>query len=77
MPPVAAVSLVFLLVLSAVLWIYLIRLSFGISTVMGIAALIFPPLPLLLLLANSEHRRQLALLSVAILLLSSIVALPD
>ncbi|WP_299594105.1 hypothetical protein [uncultured Microbulbifer sp.] len=73
MPPVAAVSLVFSLVLGAVLWIYLIRLSFEVSTGMGIAALVFPLLPLLILLSNPRHQEQLVTLASAILLFSSIV----
>ena len=72
MPPVAAVSLVFSLVLGAVLWIYLIRLSFKVSTGMAIVALIFPVLALLMFLIDSKYREQIFTLSAAILLFSSI-----
>ncbi|MCA0899981.1 MULTISPECIES: hypothetical protein [Microbulbifer] len=75
MPPVAAVSLVFSLVLGIVLWIYLIRLSFARSSGMGVVALLLPPLAFIQLLTDPEHREQLLVLFVSILLFSSIAAL--
>ncbi|MBY6190997.1 hypothetical protein KUV22_11250 [Microbulbifer agarilyticus] len=75
MPPVAAVSLVFSLVLGVVLWIYLIRLSVARSSGMGVVALLLPPLAFIQLLTDPEHREQLLVLFVSILLFSSIAAL--
>ena len=74
MPPVAAVSLVFALVLGAALWIYIIRLSFQASTLMGIVALIFPPIPLAILLANPVSGKSLALPTTLLFLFTSIAA---
>lgn len=74
MPPVAAVSLVFALVLGAALWIYIVRLSFQASTLMGIVALIIPPIPLAVLLANPAYRQSLVLPTALLILFTSIAA---
>ncbi|WP_226664272.1 hypothetical protein [Microbulbifer aggregans] len=63
MPPVAAVCLVFALVLSAALWIYLVRVCFANSTVHGIVALLLPPIALLSLLPHWQQYRQLFLMA--------------
>ena len=67
MQPVAAVCLVFALVLSAVLWVYLTRVSFAQSTLHGILAIILPPLALLLLLPKWPRFPELFLLAIAAL----------
>lgn len=66
MPPVAAISLVFTLVLGAVLWVYLLRLSFALSTLSGVIALLLPPLGLVIMLAHYRSDRGLIGLTVAV-----------
>lgn len=73
MPPVAAVSLVFALVLGAVLWIYVLRLSFAKSTLSGITAILLPPLALVNILAHRREDRELLALTGAVILLTCIV----
>ncbi|WP_105102458.1 hypothetical protein [Microbulbifer pacificus] len=75
MPPVAAVSLVFALVLGAVLWIYLLRISFADSTLFGIIALLLPPLALLFLIPRWQSHRELFALALAVLGLISIAGI--
>lgn len=72
MPPVAAVSLVFALVLGAVLWIYVLRRSFATSTLSGIIAILLPPLALLNILAHRRDDRELLALTGAVILLTCI-----
>lgn len=67
MQPVAAVSLVFALVLSATLWIYLMRVCFAQSTALGITALLLPPLALLLLTPHWRHHQALFILALGAL----------
>ncbi|TLM79086.1 hypothetical protein ACONUD_14870 [Microbulbifer harenosus] len=69
MPPVAAVSLVFALVLGAVLWIYVLRLSFAESALSGIIAILLPPLALVNILAHRRQDRELVTLTGAVILL--------
>ncbi len=69
MPPVAAVSLVFALVLGAVLWIYVLRLSFAESALSGIIAILVPPLALINILAHRRDDRELVALTGAVILL--------
>ncbi|WP_295803769.1 hypothetical protein [uncultured Microbulbifer sp.] len=75
MLPVAAVSLVFALVLSAVLWVYLVRVGFAQSTVHGIVAIILPPIALLMLLPHWRKFRELFLLAFAALGFISLAAI--
>jgi len=67
MQPVAAVSLVFALVLSAALWVYLLRVCFARSTFLSILALMLPPLALLSLLPNWRQHRELFALALGAL----------
>ncbi|WP_288131847.1 hypothetical protein [Microbulbifer sp.] len=67
MQPVAAVSLVFALILSATLWIYLLRVCFAQSTLLGIIALLLPPVALLLLVPHWQRHRELFALALAAL----------
>ncbi|WP_078083975.1 hypothetical protein [Microbulbifer mangrovi] len=75
MQPVAAVSLVFTMVLSAVLWIQVLRLSVAESTGLTVLAILCPPIPLALLLFDSHHRQRLLPLAVLVAGFSSIVAI--
>lgn len=70
MPPVAAVSLVFALVLGAVLWIYVLRLSFAQSVLSGIIAILLPPVALLNILAHRRDDRELVALTGTVILLT-------
>ena len=72
MPPVAAVSLVFALVLGVALWVYIVRLSFQASTFMGVVALVLPPLALAVLLAAPDSRKALALPTALLVIVTSI-----
>ncbi|MCK7597894.1 hypothetical protein M0G74_11485 [Microbulbifer sp. CAU 1566] len=65
MQPVAAVSLIFTLVLGVVLWIYLMRLAFRDSTLLGVLAIALPPLALLIIVAQGAHNRELIAVTVA------------
>ncbi|WGL15527.1 hypothetical protein PVT68_12180 [Microbulbifer bruguierae] len=67
MQPVVAVSLIFTLVLGAVLWIYLLRLAFAESTLLGITAIAIPPLALLIILAQRPQDGELIALTVAVI----------
>lgn len=75
MQPVAAVCLVFALVLGAVSWVYLARVSFRESTLNGIVALILPPIALLMLLPRWQQNREIFLLAIAALGFISLVAI--
>ncbi|MBN8429726.1 hypothetical protein JF535_02555 [Microbulbifer salipaludis] len=75
MQPVAAVSLVFTLVVGAILWIQVLRMSFAASSGLGVLAILCPPIPLVLLLADHRRRRTLLPLLLLVAGLSSIVAL--
>lgn len=67
MPPVAAVCLVFALVLSIALWIYLLRVCFAESSLHGLLAIFLPPVALLLLLPRWQAHRELFLMAIAAL----------
>ncbi|WP_066960184.1 hypothetical protein [Microbulbifer sp. Q7] len=75
MQPVAAVSLVFTLVVGAILWIQVLRMSFAASSGFGVLAILCPPIPLVLLLADHRCRKTLLPLVLMVAGLSSIVAL--
>ena len=75
MQPVAAVSLVFAIVIGAVLWVQVLRLSFVQSAILTVLALLCPPIPLLLLLLDSKHRQRLLPLVLLVAGFSSIVAI--
>lgn len=67
MQPVAAVCLIFAVVISAALWIYLIRVCFTVSTLLGIVAVLLPPIALLSLLPSWQQNRELFLMTLAVL----------
>ncbi|MFV8780812.1 hypothetical protein ACNKU7_00185 [Microbulbifer sp. SA54] len=67
MQPVAAICLVFSLVLSAALWIYLVRVCFAQSTAHGVVALLLPPVALLSLLPAWQQHRQLFVMALGAL----------
>ncbi|WP_226703487.1 hypothetical protein [Microbulbifer elongatus] len=75
MQPVAAVSLVFAIVLSVVLWLQVLRLSFARSAFLAVLAFLCPPIPLLLLLLEAKHRQRLLPLVLLVAGFSSIVAI--
>lgn len=75
MQPVAAVSLVFAIVLGVALWVQVLRLSFAQSALLAVLALLFPPIPLLLLSLDAKHRPRLLPLIFLVAGFSSIVAI--
>lgn len=75
MQPVAAVSLVFTLVIGAILWIQVLRISFAESTGIAVLAILCPPIALALLLLDRGHRQNLLTLVVLLAGFSSIVAI--
>ncbi|MBB5211605.1 hypothetical protein [Microbulbifer hydrolyticus] len=75
MQPVAAVSLVFTIVLGAVLWVQVLRLSIAESTGLAVLAILFPPIPLALFVISSRHRQKVLPLVLLVAGLSSIAAI--
>ena len=71
----AAVSLVFAIVLGAVLWVQVLRLSFAHSALLVVLTFLCPPIPLLVLLVDSKHRQRLLPLTLLVAGFSSIAAI--
>ncbi|WP_193163059.1 hypothetical protein [Microbulbifer hainanensis] len=65
MQPVAALLTIFALVFAAICWLRLVRVCFGQDTLLGIIAVLLPPLALLSLLPRWRQYRELLLLAAA------------